>query len=1602
MDGGYIVAGVKQIWQQAGFNQPGQIGVSYLMKANASGDLVWRDEFQDAEFYSVVPLKGYGPSGERHYLSVGTKYVEVENQTPNMTPKVLMIHTVTDTAGGNRSHESYTFDFPGLPGSYPRPFSVQQISSDRVIVGSNPGSLWEVKVGPGTPTIIRQKTFFENAGFYSAYKTADGGYIMFWAGKLIKTTSDFTEQWQKFVNDNPFWSVHGFWPTADGGYILTGTGFGGGTDQDVVLSKLDSAGVEQWRHYFDYDEATVDNSGGFVRQAADGGYIVVGWSQVPGSGIGNVVTYVLKTDAQGQIGPLGTWEQIIKVDAVDWWNYIFNPADVEVTQDQSAIIVGLTAYPGVINRVALLKTIPLAEIKKELRVKDIRLYTTLKKPSPLQDKETLLEDPVFIDGISVPVKFRLLVDWGDEEAGKVVFTTPKGTYEVPGQKGDKRYTEQSGKELDVGQEFGVGGKLTVKAVGASGRESKLKEYAPIVASPPMGVSRDAILWMFSWDKYALEYGLGPGGVAGLVSNEFGGLVPENIPMLGSKKDASPDEKKKKGSVDVTPKVKGSLDLEGSGSLEIGVVLKPADSDGDSGSAGFGGVAAAVKAGKKAGKVGKPKVEVSLEITGGVAFSYKPATGNWAYGGTLGLGLSGYMETAPYYVFVAVGPVVIPFYARAGAGMDVHNQLTLLFLDASGGLSFMDPEWSGEFDLDVYGKIMAGIGVADVLAVEVYGKAGVHLELQYPNEPIMKKLSIPVEAGINVVVVIWSYSRKFWEYEWVLKSNPGEYWVKQGVPPEDLGEFTPIPRDYLSSGEPYARFYPQTINPVSVEKALQTNVYPYSQPAIVSQDGNVFAFWIYDDPARSSLNRTKLVYSRLEEGIWSTPRAVWDDGTLDLRPQAAFLPDGRMLVVWENLNSQLSDGAELGDALPRMEMAYGVYDTATDTWQAANLTSDGYYDHSPKLSAAQDETALLTWTRNKANSLFGSLDKPDTLSYALWNGSWSAPSEILTVSKPVIKSSLGYDGTKGYLIWESEEDNDLGTLNDRELRMLQFTRGVGWGAESLLTSNDYLDANPQVLFDDGIPVLFWLKDDDVAMARNLDLARATTAVGDVLSGGGVGFKAMSRPNGLMLFWADGSEEGADIYVARWDRATSRWGMRQQLTTDGLVERDIEGTVLDTNRFVLIYDKVTISYPPGGLEGEGIPEPQKTDLYFMTYEDRVDLMANYLFLSNPRTESEGISDPTPVPGDTVTLTVEVGNAGDTVERDIPVLFYQGGKYIGRATVTGYLAPGQVGRASLSWTVPEQRTLSISAQIDPAYAPDDADRRNDVIGREITTKMLANPVAAFTYSPLAPKPGQALTFDASASYDPDGSITRYTWEFGDDQTAEGKIVTYTYQEEGEYDVLLKVRDNKALGGTIIRTVFVVEEGGAPPPPPSNMFTDLIINPGETKELTEDIFVSGKLINNGNFQPGNYNIMLVGDGTQEIKGNVPGKIVHSGSGTLQLTGSLTVGEFLNLAGNFNANGHTMTASGPAAVSGGTYQAGTGTQTFNDGLTVSGGTFVGSSGGVHVNGNLTLSGGALSAPDTLYVSGNWLQAGGTFNHNNKTVVFNGSTGQLITGNNTF
>ena len=90
---------------------------------------------------------------------------------------------------------------------------------------------------------------------------------------------------------------------------------------------------------------------------------------------------------------------------------------------------------------------------------------------------------------------------------------------------------------------------------------------------------------------------------------------------------------------------------------------------------------------------------------------------------------------------------------------------------------------------------------------------------------------------------------------------------------------------------------------------------------------------------------------------------------------------------------------------------------------------------------------------------------------------------------------------------------------------------------------------------------------------------------------------------------------------------------------------------------------------------------------------------------------------------------------------------------------------------------------------------------------------PTASITASPTSGDAPLSVSFNASGSNDPDGSIVSYYWNFGDGTSGTGVTAGHTYNNSGNYTVSLTVTDDDGATDSSSRLIQVTD------PPASNL---------------------------------------------------------------------------------------------------------------------------------------------------------------------------------------
>jgi PKD repeat protein len=176
-----------------------------------------------------------------------------------------------------------------------------------------------------------------------------------------------------------------------------------------------------------------------------------------------------------------------------------------------------------------------------------------------------------------------------------------------------------------------------------------------------------------------------------------------------------------------------------------------------------------------------------------------------------------------------------------------------------------------------------------------------------------------------------------------------------------------------------------------------------------------------------------------------------------------------------------------------------------------------------------------------------------------------------------------------------------------------------------------------------------------------------------------------------------------------------------------------------------------------------------------------------------------------GHSTSFRFTLENRGTTSESSVRTNFYlstdrfisTGDAFLGSATFS--LGSGAVSTLSAGVTIP----LSVASGFyylgvlaDPNNSIGEVDESNNGAGLAgpVFVPSTSHPFACFTASTTSGPEPLRVSFNASCSSDPDGSIVSYSWDFNDGSFGSGSTTSHVF-DAGTYQVRLTVRDNDGL---------------------------------------------------------------------------------------------------------------------------------------------------------------------------------------------------------------
>ena len=426
------------------------------------------------------------------------------------------------------------------------------------------------------------------------------------------------------------------------------------------------------------------------------------------------------------------------------------------------------------------------------------------------------------------------------------------------------------------------------------------------------------------------------------------------------------------------------------------------------------------------------------------------------------------------------------------------------------------------------------------------------------------------------------------------------------------------------------------------------------------------------------------------------------------------------------------------------------------------------------------------------------------------------------------------------------------------------------------------------------------------------------------------------------------------------------------------------------------------PPGGRVGPDMPENQLFGLMYVGDNDARGFPvtvppgnSNEEFAANRLWRNTGISE-----NSTTNIgSFEVGWEWDTIPTQAQYLSREpsGVKRIYATNVQvasdnswiqdeGRLRntqppPGQPGTiGGVTYTAPSGAMVFASGTMEWSYGlSSDVDPRIEQITYNVFSDMGNQPATpeevtldpggsnrppngGFTISPNPTKTAKAVSFDASSSVDPDGTIAKYEWDLDGDGSFETNSgtnpkVTHTYSAEGEFDVRLRVTDNKGATDLAVQTIQIINNQ-----PPTASFTAT----PTVSVIGEPVVLNASASSDPDGTIAKYEWDLDGNGTYETNGGSSPTLTHA----YEAKGTFSVGLRVTDSG-----GKTATTSLPITVNKGGVSHYSTTQLATPGLVhywrmgeISGTTFADSAGPspATAEGGVTMgvSGGVPEDPD--------------------------------------
>ena len=333
----------------------------------------------------------------------------------------------------------------------------------------------------------------------------------------------------------------------------------------------------------------------------------------------------------------------------------------------------------------------------------------------------------------------------------------------------------------------------------------------------------------------------------------------------------------------------------------------------------------------------------------------------------------------YKIKSQFGPFGVPiFYAYVEAGAEAGAA-------ANAGRTVPDGDFPFEFDVTVHltpkVKGGAGIGLEGAVSGGVYAKA------EMPVEYAIKKkhftLGVDGEIGWEAHYIIGEASGTIIDGTFNLLDEyfgtKSKQVRRQIAATYAMTEFidktvsqtsektTLLSRDYINNQkwvgtQTSAKRKARSASKLTfANTTLESSVNEFQRPQLVTAGNTMMLIWVDDDTSRDTYNRYRLVYSLYNNGSWSVPKAVDDDGMIDYQVSATAVGND-IYIAYQKFNAKFTKGDEerLDELNKKAEIKIAKYNANNNSFvDVKSITSNDTFDYLPCI-AVENSQPVFYW------------------------------------------------------------------------------------------------------------------------------------------------------------------------------------------------------------------------------------------------------------------------------------------------------------------------------------------------------------------------------------------------------------------------------------------------------------------------------------------------------------------------------------------------------------------------------------------------------------------------------------------------------------------